>query len=322
MVGPKRRFWIAVVALASLGVMLALLVPRAAGPALGQATTVRVVSPGTVSVGGTVDVRIEIQDVTGLGSYEWSLAYDPNILELVAPPNPVNGGFLGSSGRSLFCPPPILDAGTVRFGCVSSSTPPPKPGPNGSGLLSTVSFRGLASGSSSLCLSWASLSDILGDDIPTGVAHGSIAVGGGSPPAPACAAAATPTPGATYTPSAEDTPAPPLPTATTGPLPTATPSGPTPTPAPTPPPEQSDWVELAALCNPVSVTYSDGTTVQTLTAAVSPAGILAAMWEFEGGVWLGYSPQYPQASNLAVTGFLDVVFLCVDAAGTFVRPLV
>jgi hypothetical protein len=37
---------------------------------------------------------------------------------------------------------------------------------------------------------------------------------------------------------------------------------------------------------------------------------------------LGYSPQYPQASNLAVTGFLDVVFLCVDAAGTFVRPVV
>jgi len=46
------------------------------------------------------------------------------------------------------------------------------------------------------------------------------------------------------------------------------------------------------------------------------------MWSFEGGVWLGYSPQYPQASNLALTGFLDVVFFCVDAPGVFVRPIV
>jgi hypothetical protein len=314
--GPQRKYWMAAVILAGLGAVIAPLVPRAAGPALGQATTVRVVSPGTVSVGGTVEVRVEMEDVTGLGSYEWSIAYDPNTLELTAP---ADGGFLGSTGRSVFCPPPILDAGTVRFGCVSSgSTPAP---PSGSGLLSTLTFNALASGSSSLCLKWASLSDALGDDIPTGVAHSSIAVGGGSPPAPSCGSPATPTPAATYTPGAGDTPVPPLSTATV-PLPTATPTGPTPTPAPTPPPEQSDWVELAALCNPVTITYPDGTTVQTLTAAVSPSGILTAMWQFEGGVWLGYSPQYPQASNLAVTGFLDVVFLCVDAAGTFVRPLV
>ena len=46
------------------------------------------------------------------------------------------------------------------------------------------------------------------------------------------------------------------------------------------------------------------------------------MWEFEAGVWLGYSPAYPQASDLTVKNFLDVVFICVDAPATFVRRLV
>jgi hypothetical protein len=101
-----------------------------------------------------------------------------------------------------------------------------------------------------------------------------------------------------------------------------TPAGPTPTPAPTPPPEQSDWVELAAVCNPVTTTYPDGTTVQTLAAAIAPPETLVAMWKFEGGFWLGYSPEFPQVSDLAVTSFLDVVFFCVDAPATFVRPLV
>ena len=81
-------------------------------------------------------------------------------------------------------------------------------------------------------------------------------------------------------------------------------------------------VDLAAGCNPVTTTYPDGTTVQTLTAAIAPPGILTAMWKFQGGIWLGYSPEFPEASDLATTGFLDVAFLCVDAAGTFVRPLV
>jgi len=76
------------------------------------------------------------------------------------------------------------------------------------------------------------------------------------------------------------------------------------------------------VCNPVTITYPDGTTVQTLTAATSPSGILEAMWKFRGDMWSAYSPEFPQASDLTVTAFLDVVFLCVDAAGTFVRPLV
>jgi hypothetical protein len=81
-------------------------------------------------------------------------------------------------------------------------------------------------------------------------------------------------------------------------------------------------MSLIAACNPLTTTYPDGTTVQTLTSAVSPAGILEAIWKFDGGAWRGYSPEFPQASDLTETAFLDVVFLCVDGSGTFVRPLV
>jgi hypothetical protein len=310
--------------LAGLGAVIVLLGARSAEPALGQGTTVRVVSPGTASVGDTVAVEIRVENVANLGAYEWTLTYDANVLELAG--DPANGDFLASSGRQVSCPSPIVGLGTVRFGCgtVGSLT---LPRPSGSGLLSTVSFKALASGSSSFCLSSAVLADADSNDIPTGVVNDSIAVGGGSPPPPSCAPAATATPVTPppdYTPLAlTETPvSTPGPTATSVPLASPTPTGPTPTPAPTPPPEQSDWVELAAVCNPTASTYPDGTTVQTLAAAISPPDILTAMWAFQGGLWLGYSPLYPEASNLATRDFLDVVFLCVDAVGTFVRPLV
>jgi hypothetical protein len=331
--GLKRTHWMLVAAVGGLAAVLALMGARLAGPALGGDTTVQVVvSPDTASVGDPVAVGINIDSVANLGDYEWELAYDPTILELAG--DPVNGTFLVSTaGRSVTCPPAILGEGTVRFGCVSSGTV--DAGPSGSGVLSTVTFTARAAGGSSLCLRWATLDDASGqvNNIPTGVVNDSIAVGGGSPPSPSCPAAATPTPGATATPTplSDETPeeedtATPEPGAATAtpesPAATATPQGPTPTPAPTPPPESAEVMNLIAGCNPITTTYPDGTTVQTLTAATAPAGTLDAIWKFDAGVWRAYSPEFPQASDLAVTAFLDVVFLCVDAPATLVRPLV
>jgi len=335
--GLKRTHWMLVAAVGGLAAVLALTGARLAGPALGQTTTVQVVSPEMASVGATVAVEIDIDDVADLAVYEWVLAYNPDILELApaaGPENPVNGTFFVSGAeRSVSCQPPILDEGTVRFGCVSTGTP--GKGPTGSGLLSTVTFKAKAAGGSSLCLRWASLgnTDPYSNDIPLSPSqyqHGSIIVGGGSAP-PSCPPAATPMPAATATPTppSDETPvspgatATPVATATPGPpAATATPQGPTPTPAPTPPPESAEVMSLIAGCNPTTTTYPDGTTVQTLTAATAPAGILDAIWRFDAGVWRAYSPEFPQASDLAVTAFLDVVFLCVDAPATFVRPLV
>jgi hypothetical protein len=148
----------------------------------------------TVAPGASPAIDIHIDNVTGLGSYEWQITYDPAVLSFVSV---VDGPFLGSTGRSLFCPDPILDVGSVRFGCVSAGlTPDP---PSGSGVLSTVTFSAVADGTSALSFSLVSLSDALGNDIPTGTQGGEIVVSTATPtPTPIVGGgipAGTPNPG-------------------------------------------------------------------------------------------------------------------------------
>ncbi len=145
------------------------------------------VSPAaqTVSADANFTVDITVENVTNLGSYEWQLAFDPALAGYVSV---VNGPFLGSTGRSVFCPSPILDVGSVRFGCVTTGLLPPPP--SGSGVLSTVTFSALAPGTSLLDLVWVSLSDPLANDIPTQIFDGSVTI----EPAPTPTATPTPTP--------------------------------------------------------------------------------------------------------------------------------
>jgi CSLREA domain-containing protein len=116
----------------------------------------------------------------------------------------------------------------------------------------------------------------------------------------------------------------PLPTITPTPTVTETPGGATETPTVTPTgaPGDVETVPLIAGCNPLAWTGTDATPIGTVAGAVAPADILVALWEFEGGVWLGYSPQFPDVSDLAQKNRLDVVFVCVSAAGTFSRPVI
>jgi hypothetical protein len=271
--------------------------------------------PGLVSAGGAnFDVQISVAGVTNLGAYEWQLAFDPNVVAFVSA---TDGGFLGSTGRSLaFCPqlilPPSqgLEPGNVRFGCATAGPSPP--GPSGSGLLSTVTLRPgpVGNGDPKIGFVCAALADPLAEDIP---------VGNVAP----CVSPVTPTAGPSETPEPSATPGGPSPTPggpTATPSPTATPAGPTPTPTPLPPGYEA--VDLAAGCNPVASTYPDATPIGTIAAAVGPAGNLNALWEFEGGVWLGYSPAYPEVSDLTASDLLDVVFICVTGPGSFGRPIV
>jgi hypothetical protein len=98
-------------------------------------------------------------------------------------------------------------------------------------------------------------------------------------------------------------------------------------PAVSPPSGPTEAVALqGGTCNPVTSTFADGTPATTVAAAVQPAGILQALWEFEAGIWLGFSPQFPEVSDLRETGFLHVVFVCIGgsgpSAGTISRPVV
>jgi len=117
----------------------------------------------------------------------------------------------------------------------------------------------------------------------------------------------------------------PVPTPAGTPAATATPGG---TPAtgpaatPTPLPPGMEAVDLAAGCNPVTNTYPDNTPVQTIASSVGPTGTLTSLWQFELGTWLGYSPEFPEVSNLQEMGLLDVVFICVAGPGAFGRPVV
>jgi hypothetical protein len=125
----------------------------------------------TVAPGASPAIDIRIDNVANLGSYEWQITYDPAVLDFVSV---VDGPFLASTGRSVFCPDAILDVGSVRFGCVSAGvTPAP---PSGSGVLSTVTFSAVAEGTSALSFNFVSLSDPLGVDIPTGIQGGEIVV--------------------------------------------------------------------------------------------------------------------------------------------------
>ena len=139
-----------------------------------------------------------------------------------------------------------------------------------------------------------------------------------------CSGAATATPTATGTPPTS-TPTN-TPTSTGTPL-TATPTR-TSTPiggatvTPTTGPRES--VPLVAGCNPVASTYPDGTPITTIAAGVSPSTILISIWWYNTGTgaWLGYSPQFPDQSNLSSVDRLEAIFICVSSAGTWSRPLI
>jgi len=177
--------------LALLAAALILLVRLDLTPASAQQVVVRI-DPSTQEVGtGTqFTVRVMVDDVTNLGSYEFTLQFDPGVVtyESVA-----NSDFLGSTGRQVFCPPAIVDvdAGTVRFGCGSIGV---APGASGSGQLAEVTFTAAADGVSPLDLIIVSLSDPLSNDIPASPQNGSVTVGTGTPGPTPTPVTPTPTP--------------------------------------------------------------------------------------------------------------------------------
>jgi plastocyanin len=101
---------------------------------------------------------------------------------------------------------------------------------------------------------------------------------------------------------------------------------PTPAPAPaaspTPAPGQVERVDLFAGCNNVSLTWPDGTPAATVAAAVTPPNALQAIWRFDNSTqtFRAFSPQFPQASDLTTVNRFDAVFICMNAAGTLMRP--
>ena len=74
--------------------------------------------------------------------------------------------------------------------------------------------------------------------------------------------------------------------------------------------------QLYAGCNNISLTFPDATPSQTVVQAVTPAGTVETLWRFNGPLnkFEGFSPVYPQASDLVSVNFLDAVWLCMAEA--------
>lgn len=68
-------------------------------------------------------------------------------------------------------------------------------------------------------------------------------------------------------------------------------------------------------CNNIALTFPDGTTSQAVVQAVTPAGSVESLWRHNGAQnrFEGFSPQYPQVSDLLTVNFLDAVWFCMTS---------
>ena len=123
-----------------------------AAPAAQTAPTLSV-TPAQASVpqGRTVELEVRIANASNLGAFEFTLTYDPAVVTVVSA---TVGSFLGSTGRWVGVPKPAPiinnDDGRVSIGAYSYGS---ANGPNGSGVLAKVMFRGLARGSAPIAFS-------------------------------------------------------------------------------------------------------------------------------------------------------------------------
>jgi hypothetical protein len=79
-----------------------------------------------------------------------------------------------------------------------------------------------------------------------------------------------------------------------------------------PPPRST--VQLYAGCNNLALSFPDGTASQTVVQAVTPAGVVEALWRHNAAQnrFEGFSPAAPQASDLLTVNLWDAVWLCIS----------
>jgi len=111
----------------------------------------------TVAVGDSFTIDVAASGLDDLGSFEFTLNYDPTVLQF--DDASLNDTFLGSTGRNFIPTGPNDDNGTVTYGAFSLET---NPGPSGSGVLATLTFIALTNGQSNMQFSSAQVTDISG----------------------------------------------------------------------------------------------------------------------------------------------------------------
>ncbi len=86
----------------------------------------------------------------------------------------------------------------------------------------------------------------------------------------------------------------------------------------------TEQVTLYATCNNVAATWASGTAAATVAAAVSPASGLIAIWRFDNASqhFIGFSMLPGAPNDLTTINRADPIFICMNSAGTFTRPLI
>ena len=111
--------------------------------------------------------------MVNLGSFEFIVAFSPTIVHAEGVEL---GDFLGSTGRSTVPMDPVdinNEVGTINFGAASYGE---QPGPDGSGVLATISFSPQTEGASDLHLQSMQVTDTVPDPISVDLQDGQVTV--------------------------------------------------------------------------------------------------------------------------------------------------
>ncbi len=187
--------------------LLAVLLTWAA-PALAQATPrIRLASEQvTVAAGQATSVDVLVEDAVNLGSFQFDVLYDPDLVEVKTVQL---GDFLGQTGRQPNPLGPRTDRpGDTAFGAFTLGVADQR-GPDGGGRLATLQLVGKRAGTASLRLDRVQATDPQGRPIALAATTPAPSA---SPAAPASITPASPRPpaaAATPSPPASPTPAPP-----------------------------------------------------------------------------------------------------------------
>lgn len=130
------------------------------------------IQPGIpTQIQNSFDINVMLLDVGDLGAFEFDIKYDPTIL--TARNSIIFGSFLGSTGRIATELLPDIDnnAGRLTVGAFSQGT---DAGPNGTGILATVTFDLKKMGDSRLWLEAVQITDTGGDVLTPTTTDGQI----------------------------------------------------------------------------------------------------------------------------------------------------
>lgn len=207
-------------------------------PAVQTGAVIRLQPAGQqLQVGGTTTVEIWVDNITNLFSVDIELRFDPGLLRVIDA-DPEKQGDQIQPGT--FLPPDfvvsnVADNTTGVISYVLTQLAPGEP-VSGNGLLATITFRGVAPGSSPLTFTTVKLANADAQLLDVASQAGQVTVEQ-MPETPVAGASPTPTltlePG--VTPTLTPTPTPSTPTPALSPTPTITPTA-LPAPSPTPPP--------------------------------------------------------------------------------------